>query len=118
MFPPFCTAARTFVAEVVRLMHATGFPDQDCFQLVLTGTSQELPFPADVRHLSARQLGLRFALLDPLRVANGGVYFAERYGERADVSPVLVHANQNWDKRGRMQRANLWLLDDNAECVN
>ena len=33
-----------------------------------------------------------------------------------DVSPVLVHANQNWDKRGRMQRASLWLLDDELRC--
>jgi hypothetical protein len=83
------TAAKAFVAEVVRLMHETGFPDQDCFQLVLSGTAQEIAFPprtdvsvrarcsAHAEHgaqfVTASSLNFTFALLDPLRVANGAL---------------------------------------------
>lgn len=103
-------AAQAFVREAALLMHATGFPDQDCFQLILTGREQEMRFPADTRYRSAHELGLRFALLDPLRVANGGVYFAARLNDKLNVTPVLVHANQNWDKETRLRKAGLWCL--------
>jgi hypothetical protein len=100
------------VREAALLMHETGFPDQDCFQLILTGREQEMHFPADVRYRSARELGLRYVLLDPLRIANGGVYFAARFNEKFNVTPVLVHANQNWDKVSRMTKGGMWCLGD------
>jgi len=103
-------AAQAFVREAALLMHTTGYPDQDCMQLILTGREQELRFPRDVRYRTAHELGLRFALLDPLRVANGGVYFASRLNEKFNVTPVLVHANQNWDKVTRLKQAGLWCL--------
>jgi hypothetical protein len=103
-------AAQAFVREAALLMHTTGYPDQDCMQLILTGREQELHFPRDVRYRTAHELGLRFALLDPLRVANGGVYFASRLNEKFNVTPVLVHANQNWDKVTRLKQGGLWCL--------
>jgi hypothetical protein len=103
-------AAAAFVREAALLMHETGFPDQDCFQLILTGREQEMHFAADVRYRSARELGLRYVVLDPLRIANGGVYFAAQFNEKFNVTPVLVHANQNWDKVSRMTKGGMWCL--------
>ena len=69
-------AAATFIDEALLLMHRSGLPDQDCFQLILTGNAQELSLKKDVEFRTAKQIGLTFRILDVMRIANGGVYFA------------------------------------------
>jgi hypothetical protein len=115
---------RTFMQATRELMAYFEAPDQDVWQLLLFNAGQNFAFDDDWRTArgsnatswrDAKQMGLRFAVLDEARFANGGRYFRP---DNADASSaVIVHANMRGFPAKVKQLKVGWLCDTVVLCV-